>query len=453
MKLMLLAAGLVVAGCLKNGAPEFVQDPVIRAQLKSFAAEKERQGRALASADGQELPSQIQKLFSAIENANWAEATNDYAEGRERLGRDSAPYGSWWQPVLEAYGAAEQFTLNNGKYASAYGNGIILSIPPGSIYFGGTDPGRFIVTAMEKSQIDGNPFFGLTQNALSDAYYLDYLRSMYGNIIYIPTEADSRKCFDDYYRDYQDRRTKNELLPGEDATNGPDGKWRIISYMSLIQVKERVAKVVFDRNTNREFYVEESFPFEWMYPYLEPHGLIFKMIHQPFTTLPRETVQRDHDYWIKTVSPMIGDWLKDDTSPREIGTFAEKVYLHHDFGGFRGDPAFVENVYSQRMFSKERSSIADLYAWRAKHDNDPVDKQRMDTAADFAFRQSLALCPYSPEVVFQYVAFLMHKKRYSEALVVAETAQKFRSEPAADKIDQLVSNLKRFQAKDPAIHH
>ena len=441
--LMALGGGLVFGGCARKHVPEFVKTPEIRAQLISFAAAKERQARSLASAEGKELPPKAEKLFSAIENAHWEEATNDYAELRRRMTTDSALYGSWWNPVLETFAAAEQFTLGDDKYAAAYGNDIIQSIPPGSIYFGGTDPGRFIVTAMEKSQIDGDPFFGLTQNALEDGSYLDYLRSMYGNRIYIPTAADLQKCFDDYYRDYQERRAKNELLPGEDATNGPDGKWRVNSYMSVIQVKERVAKVVFEKNTNREFYVEESFPFEWMYPDLEPHGLIFKMNHQPLTALSEEAVRRDQEYWTKTVSPMIGDWLNEDTPAQEIQAFAEKVFLRHDFNGFRGDPAFVENPYAHRKFSKDRSSIAGLYAWRAEHTPDAEEKARMSRAADFAFRQAWALCPDSLEAVFRYVAFLMEENRTSDALIVAETAAAFRSEPSAPSLDQLVQQLKQ----------
>jgi len=29
-----------------------------------------------------------------------------------------------------------------------------------------------------------------------------------------------------------------------------------------------LAKIIFDKNPNREFYIEESFPLDWMYPYL-----------------------------------------------------------------------------------------------------------------------------------------------------------------------------------------
>ena len=42
-----------------------------------------------------------------------------------------------------------------------------------------------------------------------------------------------------------------------------------------------LAKIMFDKNPDREFYIEESFPLDWMYPYLEPHGLIFKINRQP----------------------------------------------------------------------------------------------------------------------------------------------------------------------------
>jgi hypothetical protein len=42
--------------------------------------------------------------------------------------------------------------------SNPFGNDLIQSLPPGSIYLGGTDPGRFIVTALEKSQMDGEHY-------------------------------------------------------------------------------------------------------------------------------------------------------------------------------------------------------------------------------------------------------------------------------------------------------
>src|SRR5208282_4993067 len=127
-------------------------------------------------------------------------------------------------------------------------------------------------------------------------------------------------------------------------------------------------------------------------------------------------VRRDHDYWTNYLTPMIGNWLNDDTPVSDAAAFADKVFRRHDFSGFTGDPRFVQNAYAHKTFSKERSSIAGLYAWRAQHPADAAEKKRMNDAADFAFRQAWALCPYSPEAVFRYVNFLLEQKRISDAL-------------------------------------
>ena len=49
----------------------------------------------------------------------------------------------------------------------------------------------------------------------------------------------------------------------------------------------------------------------------------------------------------------------------------EKVYLRHDFSGFKGDRKFIRDDQAQKAFSKLRSSIAGVYAWRI---NDPDNR-------------------------------------------------------------------------------
>ena len=63
--------------------------------------------------------------------------------------------------------------------------------------------------------------------------------------------------------------------------------------MARVQVKGMLAKLIFDKNPDREFYIEESFPFDWLYPYLEPHGLIFKINHQPLPGLSDDIVRAE----------------------------------------------------------------------------------------------------------------------------------------------------------------
>jgi len=144
---------------------------------------------------------------------------------------------------------------------------------------------------------------------------------------------------------------------------------------------------------------------------------------------------------------MIGGWLKPGTTVEEIAAFAEKVFGRHDFSGFTGDRRFAENSYSHKMFSKERSSIAGLYAWRAQHTKDAGEKKRMNDAADFAFRQAFALCPYSPETVIRYANLLFSEQRFSDALVVAQTAAKMPEMQGQDGVPvcRLVEQLKKYQ--------
>ena len=217
--------------------------------------------------------------------------------------------------------------------------------------------------------------------------------------------------------------------------------------MARIEVKSLMAKLIFDKNPDREFYIEESFPFDWMYPYLEPHGLIFKLNHQPLPGLSDEIVRQNHDYWRRVVRPMIGDWLTDETSVEHVAAFVKKIFGNQDFRGFTGDQRYIYNAYSQRMFSKLRSSLAGLYAWRMQHATGATEEERMAREADFAFRQAWALCPYSPEAVFRYVNFLMEQERASDALLVAEAAAQMPSMQGQEgqQIRDLVVALKENQ--------
>jgi hypothetical protein len=456
--LMILGIGLVIGGCArkKSTSWESIKNPEVVAQLKSFVAEKEAQANAVAKTDGQPMPVEFKTFFAAAERGDWLEVSNTFLALGKDIGHSDAAgkpdfsyvHGTRWEAVKEIWGGLDAFGEGEAKYSALYANDIIESIPPGSIYFGGTDPGRFLITAMQKSHVNGDPFFTVTQNALADETYLDYLRSMYGDKIYIPTATDAEKAFRNYTEDVQQRLQNHQLKPGENVQADPaSGRVQISGQVAVMEINALLAKIIFDKNTNQEFYVEESFPLDWMYPHLEPNGLIMKINRQPLTSFSDEIVQRDHDYWTKTATPMIGDWLNSDTSVKEVAAFAEKAYVKKDFNGFKGDPRFIQNSESQKMFSKERSSIAGLYAWRAQHATDAAEKKRMNDAADFAFRQSWALCPYSPEAVIRYANLLMSEGRFSDALLVAETTTKMPEMKGSNgaQMRGLVDQLKKIQ--------
>jgi hypothetical protein len=297
---VILGGGLFIGGCAKKKTSiwQSIKNPEVVVQLKSFVAEKEAQANAITN----QMPKEFKRFFAAADRGDWLVVSNMFYDLGRRNGHfEGAGKPEWqlrgipWQAAAEIWGGFAAFGEGDEKYSTAFANDIIDSIPPGSVYFGGTDSGRFLITAMQKSQVYADPFFTLTQNALASGDYLDYLRSMYGEKIYIPTADDSQKSFEAYTADVTQRQQKNQLKPGENVHVEENGRIQISGQVAVMEINGLLAKIVFDKNPDREFYVEESFALDWMYPHLEPHGLIMKINRQPVVTLADDVVVRDRD--------------------------------------------------------------------------------------------------------------------------------------------------------------
>ena len=414
-------------------------------ELKRFIAEKCAQVRAEPRAPEHPQSPASSSFFEAAERADWpgvfdaiVEMHRAMREGRSR----NAPWAVYpveWAVVNEVGATLEEFAAGEEKFAIAFARDIINSIPPGSIYFGGTDSGRFLVTALSRSHINGEPFFTITQNALADhRSYLRYLRGMYGSRIYVPTEEDVTRARAEYEQDARRRQAEGKLLPGE-ILEEVGGKLELRGQISVMAINGLLTRLMFEKNPERDFYVEESFPLNWMYPHLSPHGLILKINRQPLSELPDQFVQCDREYWTRYIATIIGDWLSFETGLPEVIAFVDRIYLARNLSSFRGDPVYIQNEISQRSFSKLRSSIGGLYAWRAQAAQSLAEKERMLKEADFAFRQSFVLCPTSPETAFRYISLLLGQKRLDDAILLAEEAVRLegRSKPAHETFSHI----------------
>ncbi len=393
-----------------------------------------------------------------------------------------------------------------------------------AILFGGTDPGRFCPTYMifcesftphaqqpkEDQKFDRRDVYIITQNALADGTYMDYIRAHYNRSkqidppffqellrgtneiqqnyttnflarmayqfldkpltelgariearrrkegvypreeIYIPTPLDSEVCYRDYMSDVQqrldhDQRFPNEpkqIKPGELVIPRGDGTVSVSGQTSVMAINGLLCKVIFDHCPSNEFFVEESFPLDWMYPYLSPFGVIMKINRQPVEEMTAEAVKRDHEFWSRYSERLIGNWMTYDTTVKEITDFVQKVYLQHDYSGFKGNRRFVRDEQAQKSFSKLRSAIGgSIYEWRFQHPKNAAEQQRMLKEANFALAQAFAFCPSSPEAVYHYVVLLMNLGRIDDALQVALTWQKLDpyNESANGMVNQLTS--------------
>ena len=412
-----------------------------------------------------------------------------------------------------------------------------------AILFGGTDPGRFAPTYMifcdsfipHKCQPEADQNFDrrdvyiITQNALADPTYLQYIRSQYyrsdetnydtpffqevlrgkeehdkysqyygTNIlarmaydildkpitdmgarvetrrrkegvfppkeIYTPNPKDSQDAFSDYMQDaqqrlYHDQSHPNEphqMKPGEDVHVDDSGHVQVSGQVAVMAINGLLTKTIFDHNPTNEFFVEESFPLDWMFPHLTPFGVIMKINREPLPALTEDILKRDHEFWAKYSERLIGDWITYDTPVTNITAFAERVYMHHDFTGFKGDLKFIRDDQGQKAFSKLRSSIAGIYSWRvgqppsggimpAQYIATGENRALVEREADFAFKQAFAFCPYSPEAVYRYVQLLVNMRRVDDALAIAETAQKL--DPYNGQFAYLINNLRAIGAQ------
>jgi len=253
-----------------------------------------------------------------------------------------------------------------------------------------------------------------------------------------PTPMDSARSFEEYLQDAGLRKMQNQLRPGEvvDIVPTGDGKERIqvAGQVSVMAINGILAKIIFDQNPTNEFYVEESFPLEWMFPHLTPFGVIMKINREPVPEYTEEIFQRDRHFWQHYSDRLIGNWITEETTVQEICDFVQRVYVRRDYDGFTGDPKFVRDDQAQKSFSKLRGAIAGTYLWRlgslAGVPTPPEylpkteeARQRLIREAEFAWKQSLAYCPYSPEAVTKYIGLLLNLPgRLNDARLIAKTA-------------------------------
>ncbi|PYL00759.1 MAG: hypothetical protein DME19_04100 [Verrucomicrobia bacterium] len=436
--------------------------PALPQAFARFVNEK----RALAAAIGKKhdlkVPSKVWEFFAAAQKGDWAATSNLFfgiEAGTHRRGSAEWMPSEIWGPIHDTFGAYELVEAWNTQLLEQFAEEIVKSIPSGSIYFGGTEGGRFAVSAFSQSHSEGRPFFTLTQNALADSNYLGYLTDMYGARIHLPNTNESQKCFEEYLTNAQarlkhDRDFPNEtrqIRPGEDVRL-VDGKVQVNGPVAVMAINSLIVKLIFDRNPERQFYVEESYPLDWTYPHLAPHQFIFKLSREPLKEIPAQAVRADREFWIRHTDSWLGAWLKTNAPVREVTDFVERTYLNGNIKDFNGDLRLIRDLEARKAFSHLRASIGGLYAWRAAHSKGPSERQRMMAEADFAFRQAFAICPVSPETVARYVELLVSGGRLSDAEQIAVTAYKLDPEhkQLGDYAEQQLLRAKQGTEKAPA---
>ena len=427
----------VMEGAAPAKAALQVREPTITlpAAIVTFIGAEEKQADEIARQNDVKLRSDIATFFADARTGRVGEAQRIYAEIPESWASSAAGPQldtRTREIVREVELSIEPFVEGSQDLALALGKDFMSALPQGCIYFGGTDPGRGLPTALCRAP--GDPCFVLTQNQLAAAGYMDYIRGLYGSRIQIPTIGEVEKCVTAYYADIQlradhDRQFSNEpaQLRPDETVRSQDGKMQVSGTGAVMRVNGLIAKMVFDKNADREFYVEESYPLDWMKPYLTPSGILMKLNRLPQAEIPQEMVDLDHKFWNGFSGRTVGNWITYDTSVKDLCDFCEKVYVRHEESDFKGDVNFLRSQYVQKACSKLRDAIASsIYQWRAEGpggaNSGPETRARMLKEAEFALKQAFAFRPGNQEVVYHFILLLNNQRRWEEERMILKTA-------------------------------
>jgi hypothetical protein len=332
------------------------------------------------------MPAEIEAFFDAIENGNWEEIDKHWKELRTHThqyedSKDDRPeLEPYWSMVLDAYGVAEQAHEWPAQKLLDYGNAILDSLRPDMVYVGGTDNGRWVPALL--SETSGEPHIVVTQNALADATYLDYVRELYGDRFNTLSQEDSQRAFQEYTADAQKRLQHDldfpdepkQVRPGEDIKL-TDGRVQVSGMVAVMSINEKLLQKMMEKNPDRSFALQESFPMRNTYAEALPLGPLMELgaenAQNQFTS---EHAAQSVDYWRSTTQTLLAD------------------------------PEAANSTYTLRAYSHDVNSTANLLA-----------SHNFMSQAEEAYRLASQIVPGNPEAVSGLANVLEHTGRATEA--------------------------------------
>jgi hypothetical protein len=349
----------------------------------------------------------VNRYFEAIKADRREEAHALFQALNARRNSDnSGDLIPFWRALVETDGAAEQARHWPAQKLLDYGNDVLGSLRPGMVYVGGTDPGCFIPTMLNEAS-EGEQHIVLTQNALADMSYLDYLSYLYGEKLNSLTHEDSQKGFEDYMADAKNRLTHDQQFPDEPKQVRPGedlkmdgGRFQVSGQVAVMSINEQLLKLLMEKNPNLSFALEESFPFKSTYGEATPLGPIMELGVSKERALNAGTAAESVAYW--------------ETASQQL----------------LSDPGASASPDTLNAYAKMALAQANLFTDHA-----------LTTQAEQTFRLANQLAPASDEVVFSYAAFLAGQNRFAEAEQVANTALRF--SPGDIQLQNLAQQLSK----------
>jgi len=294
-------------------------EEVVAGKLRQFGANHRNLVHALAEHFKYEVPDDVERFFDAVEGGNWEEINAAHEAlllSKDQLNQPRSPeLHQIWRPVQEAWGAAREVHNWPAQKLLDYGQAVLGSLRPGMVYVGGTDPGCFIPTFLNETS-EGEHHVVLTQNALVDDSYLDYLNFVYDTRLNTLGHDDSERALQEYIADAQKRFQHDQqfpdepkqIRPGEEFHVGENNKISVAGPVAVMAINEALFQRLMDKNPDASFAIEQSFAFTSIYSNAAPLGPLLELrVQEAGDPLTTEHAAQSVGYWREVSQQLLSD--------------------------------------------------------------------------------------------------------------------------------------------------
>jgi tetratricopeptide (TPR) repeat protein len=358
-----------------NSEPAGTAKEIVAAKLAQFARSRREIVLALARRHNVDVPDDVERFFDAVEAGDWNEIKSRFDAFKRGDGNDTADAPGrrpgmepLWPAIFEAYGAADAVHKWPAQKLLDYGEAVLGSLRPGMVYVGGTDPGRWIPTMLNETS-EGEHHIVLTQNALADFSYLDYINSLYADRFATLTSEENQRAFQEYISGAQKRLEHDQQFPDEPKQIRPgedikftDGRIQVSGQIAVMAINETILQALMAKNPGLSFALEESFPFKSTYEGAAPLGPIMELrAPDGQNALTHERAAQSLDYWRATTQQMLSD-PEASSSPETLKSWSKMAVGQANLFAERNYSAEAEQTYrlSMEMWPRNIESVSGL---------------------------------------------------------------------------------------------
>ncbi len=290
-------------------------EEVVASKVTRFAQDRLRITHAMAERFKVSVAPDVERFFQAVAAGRWEELNADFeALKQRRESGNGEDLGVLWGPILETLLIAECGHNWPAQKLLDYGEATLGALRPGMVYVGGTDPGRGIPTLLNETS-DAERHIVITQNALADGSYLQYVNFLYGDRMTTLTPEESQSAFQDYMADAQQRLAHDQQFPDEPKQIRPgediqmvDNRVQVSGQVAVMAINENLLQAIMAKNPDLSFALEESFPLKSTYPNAMPLGSLMELgVQDVQNSFTRETAAQAVNYWRDTAQQVLSD--------------------------------------------------------------------------------------------------------------------------------------------------